>query len=54
MRKKMIAANWKMYKTPDQTREFFGEFLPLVNGPGARTTTTKTATKSSSAPPTFV
>lgn len=30
MRKKLIAANWKMYKTPDQTREFFREFLPLV------------------------
>jgi triosephosphate isomerase (TIM) len=32
MRKKMIAANWKMYKTPDQTREFFRVFLPLVAG----------------------
>jgi triosephosphate isomerase (TIM) len=32
MRKKLIAANWKMYKTPDQTREFFHEFLPLVSG----------------------
>ena len=31
MRKKLIAANWKMYKTPDQTREFFREFLPLVS-----------------------
>jgi len=30
MRKKVITANWKMYKTPDQTREFFREFLPLV------------------------
>ncbi len=30
MRKKVIAANWKMYKTPDQTREFFRDFLPLV------------------------
>jgi triosephosphate isomerase len=29
-RKKLIAANWKMYKTPDQTREFFHDFLPLV------------------------
>ena len=29
-RKKLIAANWKMYKNPDQTREFFREFLPLV------------------------
>jgi triosephosphate isomerase len=32
VRKKVIAANWKMYKTPDQAREFFGEFLPLVAG----------------------
>jgi triosephosphate isomerase len=32
MRKKVIAANWKMYKTPDQTREFFRDFLPLVAG----------------------
>lgn len=30
MRKKVIAANWKMYKTPDQTRDFFREFLPMV------------------------
>jgi len=29
-RKKLIAANWKMYKTPDQTREFFIAFLPMV------------------------
>lgn len=29
-RKKLIAANWKMYKTPDQTAEFFRNFLPLV------------------------
>jgi triosephosphate isomerase (TIM) len=29
-RKKLIAANWKMYKTPDQTRAFFQDFLPLV------------------------
>jgi triosephosphate isomerase (TIM) len=32
VRKKVIAANWKMYKTPDQAREFFREFLPLVAG----------------------
>ena len=32
MRKKVIAANWKMYKTPDQTRAFFQEFLPMVSG----------------------
>ena len=30
MRKKLIAANWKMYKTPDQTAAFLREFLPLV------------------------
>ena len=29
-RKKLMAANWKMYKTPDQAREFFRDFLPLV------------------------
>jgi len=29
-RKKLMAANWKMYKNPDQTREFFRDFLPLV------------------------
>ena len=34
MRKKVIAANWKMYKTPEQTREFFREFLSLVNDHG--------------------
>jgi triosephosphate isomerase (TIM) len=31
-RKKLIAANWKMYKNPAQTREFFREFLPLIAG----------------------
>lgn len=30
MRKKLIAANWKMYKTPEQTALFFAHFLPLV------------------------
>jgi triosephosphate isomerase (TIM) len=30
MRKKLIAANWKMYKTPEQTAQFFREFLPMV------------------------
>lgn len=30
MRKKMIAANWKMYKTPEQGREFVAAFLPHV------------------------
>lgn len=29
-RKKLIAANWKMFKTPEQAREFFRDFLPLV------------------------
>ena len=32
MRKKVIAANWKMYKNPDQPRDFFRVFLPLVAG----------------------
>jgi len=32
MRKKLIAANWKMYKTPDQARAFVTDFLPLVAG----------------------
>jgi triosephosphate isomerase (TIM) len=32
MRKKLIAANWKMNKTPDETRAFFRDFLPLVAG----------------------
>jgi triosephosphate isomerase len=32
VRKKLIAANWKMYKTPDQAQEFFRDFLPLVAG----------------------
>ena len=30
MRKKLIAANWKMFKTPDQARDFFRDFLPLI------------------------
>jgi triosephosphate isomerase (TIM) len=29
-RKPLIAANWKMYKTPAQAQEFFRNFLPLV------------------------
>lgn len=33
-RKKLIAANWKMYKNPDQTRQFFKDFLPMVTGHG--------------------
>src|SRR5438270_12068415 len=32
MRKKLITANWKMYKTPEQTRDFFEAFLPMVAG----------------------
>ena len=32
MRKKLIAANWKMNKTSDETRDFFRSFLPLVAG----------------------
>ena len=31
-RKRLIAANWKMYKNPAQTEEFFSGFLPLVYG----------------------
>jgi len=30
MRKPLIAANWKMYKTPKESRAFLEEFLPLV------------------------
>ncbi|HEY0564181.1 MAG TPA: triose-phosphate isomerase [Terriglobales bacterium] len=29
-RKKIIAANWKMYKTPSQARAFFSDLLPLI------------------------
>jgi triosephosphate isomerase (TIM) len=32
MRKKVIAANWKMYKTPQQAREFVSALLPQVWG----------------------
>ena len=31
-RKKLMAANWKMYKNPNKTREFFRDFLPLIAG----------------------
>jgi triosephosphate isomerase (TIM) len=31
-RTKVLAANWKMFKTPDETRNFFSDFLPLVSG----------------------
>ena len=30
-RKKIIAANWKMYKTVSESRAFMDAFLPLVN-----------------------
>jgi triosephosphate isomerase (TIM) len=30
MRKKLIVANWKMYKTPDEARAYIAAFLPLV------------------------
>jgi triosephosphate isomerase (TIM) len=32
MRKKLIAGNWKMNKTPAETVEYFEKFLPLVAG----------------------
>jgi len=32
MRKKLIAANWKMYKTPVQAREFVEAFAPMISG----------------------
>ncbi len=32
MRKKLIAANWKMFKTPDETFAFFQSFLKEVSG----------------------
>ncbi len=31
-RKKLIAGNWKMYKTPSEAQQFVREFLPLVAG----------------------
>ncbi len=31
-RTKLIAANWKMYKTPAEAQDFVREFLPLVEG----------------------
>jgi triosephosphate isomerase (TIM) len=31
MRKPLIAANWKMYKTPAQAQEYVTAFLPLVS-----------------------
>lgn len=32
MRKALIAANWKMYKTPAEAKAFMDAFLPLVKG----------------------
>jgi triosephosphate isomerase len=32
MRKKLIAGNWKMHKTPEQAQEFVAAFLPQVAG----------------------
>lgn len=32
MRKPLIAANWKMYKTPAEAEEYVKTFLPLVKG----------------------
>jgi len=32
MRKKVIAANWKMYKTPAEAKAFMDAFIPLVKG----------------------
>jgi len=32
MRKPLIAGNWKMFKTPAESLEFFQAFLPLVAG----------------------
>jgi triosephosphate isomerase (TIM) len=32
MRRKLIAANWKMYKTPEQAQTFVAQFLPFLNG----------------------
>lgn len=31
-RKKLIAANWKMYKTPEEAKDFVKTFIPLVAG----------------------
>ncbi|MBV9574663.1 MAG: triose-phosphate isomerase [Acidobacteriales bacterium] len=31
-RKKLMAANWKMYKTPAEARTYFRDLLPLVAG----------------------
>jgi triosephosphate isomerase (TIM) len=31
-RRKLIAANWKMHKTPEEARDFMAAFLPRVSG----------------------
>lgn len=31
MRRPLVAGNWKMYKTVQQTRRFFDDFVPLVD-----------------------
>src|SRR5580698_1113751 len=33
MRKPLMAANWKMYKTAAETASFFETFLPMAAGP---------------------
>ncbi len=33
MRKKLIAANWKMYKTPEQAQAFVSAFAAAGGGP---------------------
>ena len=32
MRNTLIAANWKMYKTPDEATAFTKAFIPLIAG----------------------
>jgi len=32
MRRKLLAANWKMYKTPAETQAFCRDFLPMIVG----------------------
>ncbi len=32
MRKPLMAANWKMFKTPTETTAFFTAFLPMIEG----------------------
>ena len=36
MRTPLLAGNWKMYKTPSDTKAFFDAFLPLVAGTKGR------------------